>query len=351
MRILLALLAFLFLSSSFAPAEPIRIGVITDLSGVAKDFGSQTRAGVQLAQQDMKKDGKDVELIIEDSRFSTQEALAAANKLLLVDNVQAFYVDFTPLAAAVSPLLEARKKVMVYGAAVNSLLSNKYAFRSYSDYERGCELLAEALRERGIGNPALLKAEFEYADLCASGAKKIYPNLFEKAYRRGEPVMTEIASLKQRKVGAVINASFMDDTVNMLKAMRSNSLKVPVATSEESFTPAMIEEFAILLEGSVTFGMGIDREFFRKKIEAAGISNPPSAYEGVALAWGHLRQMYDALSACSNNKDPECPVKELEKAGEIRELGFVRWDSRSARYTYRLGTFSKGAWKETGRKD
>jgi len=351
MKTIFTLLVSVFFFPAFPAAEPIRIGVITDLSGVAKDFGRQTQIGVTLALQDMKNEGRDVEIIIEDSRFSTKEALAAANKLLLADKVRAFYVDFTPLAAAVSPLLEARKKVMLYGAAVNSLLSNKYAFRTYSDYERGCELLAELLKSRGIVNPAMLKAEFEYAELCSAGARKVYPGLLEKSYRRGEPVLTEIASLKQKKVGAVINASFMDDTVNMLKAMRSNSLHVPVATSEESFSPEMIKEFSVLIEGSVTFGMGIDREFFRRRIEAAGVSNPPSAYEGTALAWGHLRQLAAALTQCPDSNDTECPVRELQKAGETRELGFIRWDNRSARYAYRLGTFSKGEWRETGRKD
>ena len=346
----LAALSGLFVYSTLS-AEPIRIGVITDLSGVARDFGIQTRAGATLAAEDLRKEGKDVEIIIEDSKFSTREALNAANKLLLVDKVEGFYVDFTPLAAAVAPILESRKKIFLYGAAVNSILSNHYAFRFYSDYERGCELLAETLMKRGVTKPAFLRAEFEYGDLCGRGARRVFPDLIEKPYARGDAIPTEIASLRQKKVDAVMNASFVDDTINMLKAMRTNSLRVPVATAEENFPPDVIREFLPWIDGSITFSIDFDRGFFAAKVQSLNESNPPDRFEGVALAWGHLRQLHEALLRCRPSHEADCAVRELERAPETPQTAFIRWENRSARYRYRLGTFSGGMWKQLERRE
>ncbi len=51
------------LPDNAAVGEPVRTGVITGLSGVAKDFGLQTQTGVSLVLQDLLREGRGVEII------------------------------------------------------------------------------------------------------------------------------------------------------------------------------------------------------------------------------------------------------------------------------------------------
>lgn len=72
-------------------ADPIRIGVVTPLSGTYAPIGQQVRYGVELAQKEINAaggiDGRQVELIFEDSEANPSVAVRKAEKLFQSENV------------------------------------------------------------------------------------------------------------------------------------------------------------------------------------------------------------------------------------------------------------------------
>ena len=74
-------------TTSTLAENPIRIALLTDLSNIASYYGHQTRLGALLAEQELKSEGKNVEIIIEDSALNTAQALSATQKLLHINNM------------------------------------------------------------------------------------------------------------------------------------------------------------------------------------------------------------------------------------------------------------------------
>jgi branched-chain amino acid transport system substrate-binding protein len=83
---ILLLAALLSAPPARAAPEPIRIGVITSLSGSFATFGTMEVAGYKVAAEEVNKKGgvlgRPVELVIEDDASNQNAALAAAEKLV-----------------------------------------------------------------------------------------------------------------------------------------------------------------------------------------------------------------------------------------------------------------------------
>jgi len=84
-RIVLAFCASLMLSASAHAAEPIKIGVVSTLTGPYAEWGTFQVNGLQLALEDLKKAGgimgRPVELQIEDNASSNPGTVLAFTKL------------------------------------------------------------------------------------------------------------------------------------------------------------------------------------------------------------------------------------------------------------------------------
>ena len=310
--------------------RPITIGVITDLSGPASYYGQQTRVGTELAQRDFHAQGLPVSVIVEDSALNTQRGLSAAQKLLMVDKVEALYVDFTVIARAVSPLVQTQKRLMIYSAAAQSVAkSNPYAFKTYSDYAQGCEALTQEFLNRGIRTLGVLHTEAEYGDLCLEGVRRAVPQVAEQSYKQGESVSSQVLALKNKGVQAIINASFEGDIRNMLKAAYELGLKARFGVPEDTMTAEVLAKFHADLEESMTFGLkGPPPALLERTKGIAGADQLPGE-EGVGIAYLHIHQLHQALNQCPPG-DSSCAVAALAQADPDWGIGFGGWEQRSA---------------------
>src|SRR5262249_35483520 len=85
-RALVVLAAMLFARGTDAAPEPIRVGVITSLSGSFATFGTMEVAGYRVGAEEVNAkggiNGRPIELVIEDDASNQNAALAAAEKLV-----------------------------------------------------------------------------------------------------------------------------------------------------------------------------------------------------------------------------------------------------------------------------
>ena len=90
----LALALLLAAGNTAWAADPVKIGVAAPLSGAAATYGKETRAGAELAAEEINAKGgilggRKIELVFEDDKGTPQGGVAAVQKLISVNRAKA----------------------------------------------------------------------------------------------------------------------------------------------------------------------------------------------------------------------------------------------------------------------
>jgi branched-chain amino acid transport system substrate-binding protein len=115
--------------------EVIKIGVLADLSGDYASFLRGIYRGTELAAEDLKNQGINIQLIIEDQKScDTKETVTIMNKFVNVDKVNMIIggsCSSTTLAAA--PIAEQSKTIMISPSSSAPTVTDagEYIFRTY----------------------------------------------------------------------------------------------------------------------------------------------------------------------------------------------------------------------------
>ncbi|MCC6954837.1 MAG: ABC transporter substrate-binding protein [Deltaproteobacteria bacterium] len=323
----------------------IKIGVVTDLTGHGASYGVQTKIGAELAAEDLRSEGANVEIMVEDTALKPAQALSATQKLLHQDSVNAVLSNFTSVSTAISPLMRNAKRLLVYLAAARSIVdSNPYALKSYSDYEDGCEAVARQFRKEGITRIGILRAEAEFGELCARGVRKVYSDPIEISYTTGESVRTQTLLLKTKGAQAIVNGCYEGDLLNTLQAAKDIGYAVRLATGEDNLTAAVRLKYGSSLEGALTWGVLAPPNALIDRANAR-VPHPLPGHENVGLAYLHTKQMYRALVACPAS-DIACVMNKMESAAPEPEFGFQSWERRIAQLTTPVKRFENGALED-----
>lgn len=155
---------FIFLSfsackqqdSSSANPHSIKLGAIASLTGPAGDQGQGWLEGAQLAVEDLKKEGIQVELVVEDDGTEPRKVISALTKLVTLNKIQGLIGgtwDF--LAEAAYPLALKYKIPLVIPSNPVELLSadkaqNPYIFFNSLSIRAEEEVIREFLKRKNI---------------------------------------------------------------------------------------------------------------------------------------------------------------------------------------------------------
>ena len=151
--------------------EPFRIGVMESLTGPGETYGTVSSQAKQLAVDEINAaggiDGRMIELIVQDSKCSAQDAITAYNKLTDVDGVKIILgTSCSGAMLGAAPLAEADGVVLFSGLATNPDIAEAgdYIFRTaMSDallgIDTGNELWAD-----GIHTLATITEATDYAE-------------------------------------------------------------------------------------------------------------------------------------------------------------------------------------------
>jgi branched-chain amino acid transport system substrate-binding protein len=105
-------------------ADPVRIGVAAPLSGAAATYGRETRAGAELAAEEINAKGgilggRKIELVFEDDKGTPQGGVAAVQKLISVNRVKAI-TGGTNSSVVLAETAITRNKVLHVNAAAQA---------------------------------------------------------------------------------------------------------------------------------------------------------------------------------------------------------------------------------------
>ena len=171
--------------------DTFKIGVMESVTGPGDTYGNVAVQAKQMAVDEINEaggvNGKMLELIVEDSKCSAQDAIVAYNKLTDVDGVKIILgTSCSGAMLGAAPLAEADGVILFSGLATNPDIANAgdYIFRtSMSDAQLGIDT-GNVLWADGIRTLATINEETDYAE----GVRRTSVDQFVK---RGGQVVAE----------------------------------------------------------------------------------------------------------------------------------------------------------------
>ena len=188
---LLLTLALVTIACGDDSDDTFKIGVMESVTGPGDTYGNVAVQAKQMAVDEINEaggvNGKMLELIVEDSKCSAQDAIVAYNKLTDVDGVKIILgTSCSGAMLGAAPLAEAEGVILFSGLATNPDIANAgdYIFRTaMSDAQLGIDT-GNLLWADGIRTLATINEETDYAE----GVRRTTVDQFIK---RGGQVVAE----------------------------------------------------------------------------------------------------------------------------------------------------------------
>ena len=169
--------AFSMTSALAAVAEPVKVGMITTLSGGGAGLGIDVRDGFLLA---VKKSGnKDIEVVVEDDQRKPDIAVQLADKMIQSEKVDILTgIIWSNLAMAVVPAATAQGKFYLSPNAGPSALAGKGCHPNYFNVAWQNDNLHEAAsayaNDAGLKNSFLMAPNYPAGKDALTGYKRMY---------------------------------------------------------------------------------------------------------------------------------------------------------------------------------
>lgn len=241
--------------------EALTIGALAPLTGQIAVLGERMRNGMELAKEDLIKEGvvSGLNIIYEDA-CDGKTTTNAVQKLINADHVKIIGSGFCLFGLdTVVPTIE-ENKVILFNTAANpeSVLNKKYVFSTNinirDDASRMADYAANQLRAKTV---AMIYLDTSFGHSYQTN----FSDSFEKLGGRvavGEAVTpdtvdfrAQVTKIKAAKVDAVIIIHFGISLGNSIKQLREQGVMVPIMGDYESEDPTVIEYAGKAAEGMI----------------------------------------------------------------------------------------------------
>jgi branched-chain amino acid transport system substrate-binding protein len=302
-----SLLGLAMTVSGLAQAEPVKIGVITTLSGGGAGLGVDMRDAFTLA---MKQSGnKDVELVIEDDAQKPELAVQIAEKMIQSDKVDLMTgIIWSNLAMAVVPNAVAQDIIYLSPNAGPSALAGANCNKNYFNVAYQNDNFHEAMGQyanKDYKKTFILAPNYPAGKDSLTGFKRYY-----KGELAGE-LYTQVGQTDYAAEIAQIRASGADSVffflpggmgIAFMKQYAQSGVGIPVLGPSFSFSqdvlPA-IGDAALGVKNSASWSKDLDNEANKAFVAAfqAEYNRLPSIY--AAQSWDTANLILSAMSKAS----------------------------------------------------
>lgn len=319
--VILAVLVVIIFIASSGDSSVIRVGYISDLSGSSKKYGAY-EAG-KLAMDEINKaggiDGKRLQIIFEDGKCTSKDALSAANKLIQVDKVKVILGGHcTPESVAIAPVADKNKIVMLAGITSTPLLSSagEYVFRTTSVSTVQSTILAEiAVNKLGGKKFAVIYEQSDFARPIAEQfksdieAKGGAVNVYEGFGPDVNDFHTIVAKVLNAHVdGVMISPQRPDAGFNIIKQLKEYGVSAQLFGNDTVANAVLTKQSPWLFEGLIFAGPNYDivnnplsKKFNGAFIDAFGYVPPYGIF--TAESYDAVYIIADAIEKYGTNPD------------------------------------------------
>ncbi len=222
--------------------QPIKIGAVLSLSGIAAGHGEYIQKGMELAVEEINADGgidgRQVELVIEDDHTAPKDATTAFTKLVEVDKVDGLIGgawDF--VAQPMIPLALSSKTAFISPSNFRiegSFDLNEQSFVMLSDLETVIKALDPVIKRPEVKKIAVIRFQSAFGEEIATTIKEMGAasgkEVLDETYTAigTNDFRTTILKLKQAGVDTVFLDTLDIDALSFLKRSRELGFKPTV---------------------------------------------------------------------------------------------------------------------------
>ena len=283
-----------------AAADPIKVGVITTLSGGGAGLGVDARDGFLLALKNAGDAAKDIEVVVEDDGQKPELAVQIADKMIQSDQVDILTgIIWSNLAMAVVPSAVAQDKFYISVNAGPSPLAGAQCHQNYFNVAYQNDNFHEAMGQyanQTYKNTIIMAPNYPAGTDSLTGFKRYYKNTLA-----GE-IYTQVGQTDYAAEIAQIRASGADSLfiflpggmgIAFMKQYAQSGVDIPVIGPGFSFSqdvlPA-IGDGALGVKNSASWAKDLDNAASKKFVETfkAEYGRLPSIYAAQAYDTGSL---------------------------------------------------------------
>ena len=268
--------------------EPVKLGVILPLTGKGANYGEKVRVGIDLALEDIHKEGKTIELIYEDGQGDPKQTVSAFQKLINIDGVEIIIgPGLSDSVLAVTPIAEDNKVLLFTSLASSEKIkyAGDYIFRNRMSGSFLADYFARYIyNEADVKEIAVLHSNSENAATYVKSFNPAFEGIGGKiilteVFNKGETdYRTLILKLKQRGVKDVFFAAHATEMGYFLKQAGELGFKVQMYATPGAESDDMLEIAGDTAEGVIFCSEAVDlgsddpviQEFRRRYKEKTG---------------------------------------------------------------------------------
>jgi branched-chain amino acid transport system substrate-binding protein len=257
---------------AFAAEDPLKLGVVSPMSGPNARYGAFSLRGVQLAVKEINAaggvDGHPIEVFSADSQGTPVEGVSATRRLVDQDEVGFVIGDVSSsVTLAMQPVVEDAEVLLLNAASSNPKITYgagvggfKWTFRNYPTDENRANVVAKyAAQDLGLKKFAVLSVDSDYGRSAIEFTKKYLPDyggeiLSEDYYKEGEvDFRSVLAKIRNSGAQGILMYGLADTTPIVARQMIETGIagKIPLIGNGEFNTAATIKTAPKALEGAV----------------------------------------------------------------------------------------------------
>jgi branched-chain amino acid transport system substrate-binding protein len=307
----LVIIIGIYFGSSKTPAGGYNIGAVISLTGNNAAYGQSAQRGMQLAMDEINKDGSKLNVLFEDDRSTNDGAVSAFQKLISTQSIPVA-VGFVGSGGAVSAsaVAEASKVVEISTSAGTDEMkeAGDYVFRiREKSSTHGQEMARYVKNKLGLNKVALYYANasngISYADAFKEEFVKIGGTIVadEKYVEKSNDHRSQLSKLKLVGPEGVYLAGTAIDMAQIMLQAESVGLKTRWFVSAGAENPKIIEIAKDKAEGLVYTTPAFDPEdksglvanfveAYQKKYAELPNFAAANGYDGIVLAYQVIKK-------------------------------------------------------------
>ncbi len=225
--------------------KPIKIGVVTALSGDFAVAGESMKNSILMAVDDIGLSEK-VEIIFEDNRSCIiADTVSAVQKLINVDKVQAIIGPVcTSETLAVRDFIEDKKIVTITPTATGRDVINsdtKFLFRTIASDSEKSKAIANLIKDNNhrkvallcdISNDAFIQQRQDFKDMIEGSNVEI---VLEESFKmKDTDFRGQLTKVKDSKADVVVVEAFPNETGLLMKQAKELKINLPFMSTESA---------------------------------------------------------------------------------------------------------------------
>ncbi len=240
-----------FVTTAFAADREIKIGATVPLSGNLATYGNLIKGGMELAKEDLSKEGLNVSLFFDDTPFVGAGIITSINKLVYQDHVDAIVGNFAnPVMLAIGNILEKEEVPAFHTAAADPGIVNfkDYIFSTNVRIKDEAYHVAEYLYNKGnYRKVGIMTIQTNFGEAYREFFKEKFTALggeivADETFQLGDiDYKTQLIRLRSKKPDVVFGACFGNFLGQMIREARELGVKVPVYSVYESEDNSVLE--------------------------------------------------------------------------------------------------------------